>query len=252
MASWWRDVAQQLGITGSGSWQRRVAQALQATEGNGPWSKHIAEKGVSTVPADGAIVTNNEVAPVRNTADSATLTTGTAKVTGDPGAFGGVKLPGTATILTDQQSSVLVNQYDDTGSAAAAVHVTGNALTLVLANVTSRIAFQGTPVQVSAGSKTVPATVALTGGAWAPFPLTNSTDAIVQHGDAIEVENQAESQNVVGSVVVAAGVVSAKLPANAALVGNNVGLQVPVTGTFVDTITPQVNASGVVTGFTLS
>lgn len=123
-------------------------------------------------------------------------------------------LPGNEIVLKDQQESVNVNQYDNTGSFAATVNVASNSLTLTLANATTRIIVDALPATIEAagGGTSVSGTLHVSSGALAPV----------------------------------------KLAANVGVVQDTIGLQVPVTGIYTDTITPQVDAAGVITGFTLS
>jgi hypothetical protein len=253
MASWWRQVALELGITGSGSWPRRVAEALQATEGNGPWTKHIAEKGISTVPADGVIVTDGQAAPVRNADNSATLAPGAVKVSGDPGALDGVSIAANYAIIQDGIGNFDVLDFGaGLGSVAVIARIANNAGDVQLANAATKIAINGDPIQVTAGSKTVPATVGVSNGLWAPFVLSETDRAIVSNAEDYTVQTWNAAATVQGQVNVDANEVThiAVGPSHA-LVTNNDAKQIPVTGTYTNTVAFTV-ADGVITGIVLS
>lgn len=165
------------------------------------------------VPSDGAVVTNGASETLVKADGTGNLASLTLTVSG--GSVQNAKLPANKAVLTDQQASIDVTQYDGSGTFAMTVAVANNAQTLTLANGTTRILVDQLPIglQSSAGVSTgQSATIGITSGA----------------------------------------LVGLKLAANVAVVVNAVGLTVPVTGTFTTTITPQVNASGVITGFTLS
>lgn len=178
-----------------------------------------------------AVVENGAITGVNITAattcmvddgDSANLTkadgsgfiggTVTAAASVASGALTEFRLPGGETVLKDMQASIIINQFDGSAGVAANVHVTNNEPNLQLANAVTRIAVNLGPVQVTAGAKTVNANIAINQGAWEPFPLGATTDAIVSSGDA---------------------------------------LVVPVTGTYTSTATLTV-ANGAITGIVLS
>lgn len=80
-----------------------------------------------------------------------------------------------------------------------------------------------------------------------------ATAAVVTDAGSVSIENSGGTQNVTGIATVAANVLVVKLPASAAFVADGVGIAgAPVTGTYTNTVTPQVSAAGVITGFTLS
>lgn len=165
----------------------------------------------AVVPSDGAIVTDGTSATLTKVDGTGNLGTVTLDVAG--GSVSGAALAGNLGVVTDNVS-VNINQYDNSGSVAAAVDVLANAATFTLANATTRIVINGqsTNIRNVSGSKAVGGTIVVDQGA-----LTGVTLAALN-----------------------------------AMVTNNVGLQVPVTGTYTNTITPQVDANGVITGFTLS
>lgn len=103
---------------------------------------------------------------------------------------------------------------------------------------------------LSAGS--APAELAVSGGTVTGATFTQATDAIVSNGDTVDIFNQNGSEGTNGTALVAGAIAVARLPPNVAMVENGIGLSAPVTGSYVDTITPDVDANGVITGFTLS
>ncbi|MBO4120272.1 hypothetical protein J5T34_05900 [Cupriavidus gilardii] len=125
-----------------------------------------------------------------------------------------VALPADYACVQDQQTGLSVGQYDGSGSFAAVASVSGNALSLKLDNATTRIVVDALPVSVKTvnGATTAGGTIGVDQGA-----LTGVT-----------------------------------LGANTGIVKDGVDLTVPVTGTYTSKITPQVDANGVITGFTLS
>lgn len=166
-----------------------------------------------------------------------------------------IRVPSNETVLKDQQSSINIEQYDNSGFFAATVGVANNEPSLKLANATTRILVNAGGVTISCtNGKTAGATVAIDQGALQNFPLSAATDTIISNNDLIVIENQGSTQQINNAVVeVAAQAPTVKLPPNVSLVADGVGIGgAPVTGTYVDTVTPQVNAAGVITGFTLS
>ncbi|WEX10293.1 hypothetical protein [Chelativorans sp. AA-79] len=210
MASWWRDIAQQLGVEGSGSWKRRIAQALQAMDGDGPWAKHIAEKGVTTIPADGAIVTDGQAANVLDATGNSTLATGAVEVSGDPAAFHGVTLPANYAVMQDGVDDIDVLDFGaGAGQVAGVGRVSSNAGNVQLANATTKIAIHAAPITiVDQGGKTAGATVAVDQGNWQNFPLVNATDAIVSDAQALTVPVTG-TYTTTATLTVAGGVITA-------------------------------------------
>lgn len=169
------------------------------------------------------------------------------------GLLSSISIPVTEALLVNGQGTLNIEQFDNSGSFAGTARVANNVLTMQLANATTRTVVNALPITIrAANNKTAGATVAIDQGALQNFPLANATDAILSNGDALEIENQGQTQGVSGTVVVAAGVAKARLPVNTAMIADAVAIQVSVTGVYVDTITPQVNAAGAITGFILS
>lgn len=138
---------------------------------------------------------------------------GTLVVSG--GSVTQVTVATNAALMIDQQASVNINQYDSSGSFAATVAVAANAATFTLANATTRIVVDALSVQVK-----------------------------LQSGTGLSAS---------GRINIAGGVLTGvSLPTFYSLVNNGLAIVVPVTGTYVDRITPQVNSAGAITGFTLS
>lgn len=146
-----------------------------------------AVSGGTFVPADGAVVTDGSVVTLKTAAGGdfpGSPVTGTTDVAG--GSLTQMLIPANEIVLKDQQTSVNVSQYDSTGSFAATVAVATNVLTLTLANATTRIAVNALPITVKdAANHTAAATIAVSGGAFGQFPLTNGTQTIVSHNQAL-------------------------------------------------------------------
>lgn len=174
-----------------------------------------AISGGADIPSDGAVITDGQSIPLKK-ADGTDFiggaTTAAAVVTA--GSLSEALLPSNETILKDGQASINVYQYDGNGFFAGTVHVATNEPTIQLANATTRIIVNLGPCQVQNAGATL-----TVGGTYG-----------VDQGAATPV-----------TLAPAVGIVQ-----------DNVALQVPVTGTYTDTITPQVDTNGVITGFTLS
>jgi len=195
-------------------------------------------------------VDQNDQIVIKTSDGSATLATSPAAVI--DGLIDSIRLGGNYAVFNTGGASINVNQFDGSGSFAANYSIAANQATFTLANAVTRIAVNLGPVTiVDAKGKTAAATVAINQGAWANFPLSNGTDAIASNGETIAVNNSAGVDGVDGTAVVAAGALHVNLPASNAVVANAVGMQVPVTGNYTNTITPTVSA-GVITGFVLS
>lgn len=106
---------------------------------------------------------------------------------------------------------------------------------------------QGIPVVIVDNG--TPATVTNRG---MPITIVGGSAAPVSNGDPIQVETQGGAPFVSASIELQSGVPVAVLPAHVSIIGDAQAYQVPVVGTYTNTITVQVNASGVITGYTLS
>ncbi len=161
----------------------------------------------TTVPPNGAIVTDGTAANMTNADGIGALANVTIRVSS--GAVQSVTLPANKAVLTDQQPSVNINQNDNTGSFAASVSVNNNAPTFTLANATTRIAVNGGPINVinSAGSTTVGGTMGIAGGAFVGV-TTSSSVAIVPSGTALAVPVTG-NYTTTATVTVSSGVVTA-------------------------------------------
>lgn len=164
------------------------------------------------IPSNGAVVINGSSVTLAKSDNTGGLALVTANIVS--GSLIDVALPANYGVLQDGGGSVNCAQYDNSGTFAVVPHVSANSPSVQLANATTRIVVDALPVTVKnvSGSVTASGTIGITGGA-----LNGIT-----------------------------------LAANTSLVSNGTALTVPVTGTFTTTITPQVNANGVITGFTLS
>jgi hypothetical protein len=166
----------------------------------------------TVVPSNGAVVVNGSSTMLSKSDNTGNLAQVTANISG--GSLANVALPANYGVLQDGGSSINCAQYDNSGTIAVVPHVSGNSPSVQLANATTRIVIDALPVTVKnvSGSVTASGTIGVSGGALSGITLAASTS----------------------------------------LVSNGTALTVPVTGTYTTTITPQVNASGVITGFTLS
>jgi hypothetical protein len=166
----------------------------------------------TVVPPNGAIVTSGSTVTLAKSDNTGNLAQVTANVSS--GSLTDVALPATYGVLQDGGTSINCAQYDNSGSVAVIPHVSANTPSVQLANATTRIVVDALPTSVKnvSGSVSATGTIGISGGA-----LTGIT-----------------------------------LAASTSLVSNGTALTVPVTGTYSTTITPQVNASGVITGFALS
>lgn len=119
-------------------------------------------------------------------------------------------------------------------------------------DVTLLISADSIPIVNSDGTAvTAPATASVANNALVNVTLAE-TDYVVQNQQPITVENSPHSKSVTGTVGISGGVLNGVgLNATTAIVEDQDTLQVPVTGTYTDTITPTV-AGGVITGFVLS
>jgi hypothetical protein len=127
--------------------------------------------------------------------------------------FQNVALPHNYAVTEDGNDGTIVNQYDGSGGVAMVAAVSQNQATFTLANATTRIVINAAPVSVKTAGGT---------SAGATFDI---------------------DQGALNGVTL--------LP-NFGLVQDGTDLTVPVTGTYTSKITPQVDADGVITGFTLS
>lgn len=161
----------------------------------------------------GAVVQDGDSVTLSNSDDTGNLAQVTVNIT--DGALANVALPSDKAVLTDQQASVNINQFDGTGSFAATVGVANNVPSFQLANATTRIVVDALSVDVK-----------------------------LQSGSGLSASSR---------INIASGVLTGvTLPTFYSLVNNGLAMSVPVTGTYTSQITPQVNSSGVITGFTLS
>lgn len=200
----------------------------------------------------GGLVQDGDGITLSNADDTGNLATVTANIV--DGALANVALPANKAVLTDQQASVNINQYDDSGSFAANVTVATNTPTFKLANATTRIVVDALPITVVAGGgKTAPATIEVDQGVLGNFPLTNATDALISNAQLVTITNSNNLLASTGSAVVGGGSVTrVSLPSQVTPVSNGQVLTgLPPTGTYTNQITFAV-ANGIITGITLS
>jgi hypothetical protein len=192
-----------------------VALATSGGSGAGNGTAFVNQGALTNVrfPAGNTLVTDGNSLPLSKEDNTGLLAMVTAHVASD--TFQNVALPHNYGVVQDGEDSLNLEQYDSSGSTAVIGRVTANTVSVQLANATSRVVVDQLPLEIKSVAG-VPSgfsgLIGVSGGA-----LTGLT-----------------------------------LPADAAIVQDGSPLTVPVTGTYTNTITPQVNADGVITGFTLS
>jgi len=207
--------------------------------------------GFELQSATTCFVDQNDQIVIKTSNGGATLATSPAAVIA--GQIDSIRLGGNYAVFNSGGASIDVNQFDGSGSFAANYSIAANVATFTLANAVTRIAVNLGPVTIVDGrGKAAGATVAINQGAWQNFPLSNAADSIMSTGDGVEIQINSGSAGVGGTFNFDSNIPKARLPPNAAIIANGIGLQVPVTGTYTDTITAQVDATGNITGFVLS
>lgn len=206
---------------------------------------------------DFAVVNSGSTIPLTGPDGSRAMGSGTAVVSS--GAVQRVTLPAGSTVITDQAGAITVSDADGTSvdCSATIVPQTGflsfvglpGTAALVTSNMSVKMADFG-------GGGPVDGVVQITGGFINWVSLANQTDTILSNGFAGDVTLGPVSGagSDYATINIAAGTLSnvavSYVPTKA-LVESGVPHTVPVTGTYVDTITPTV-VNGAVTGFTLS
>ncbi|HWK65389.1 MAG TPA: hypothetical protein VNS34_10635 [Rhizobiaceae bacterium] len=233
----------------------KPAQPYVATDGS--MQSAVAVNVLSGgIPADGVAVTDGEAVSILNSDGSAQLAQGTADIdtSTDPNTLEGITLPANYAVIQDGADNIDVLDFGAGGGMVAGIaRVANNSGDVQLANATTKIAINAAPITIAdQHGRTAGATIAVDQGNWQNFPLINATDTVLSVGAGIEISIQSGTSGIGGTFQLNGSAPRAVLPPNAALVANNVDIQVPVTGTYVDTITPQVDATGTITGFVLS
>lgn len=220
------------------SYQRVFYQAV--TKGT-PDSGGVPEGSV--VIADG-----DEVAVASSSAEA--LGTGLAVVA--EGTLS-VNLPATVAGVESADTVAVVNSAGADSHNATATVASGAITNVKLAATTAFVDnTDAVTVHNSAGTAVAGSHVATVAAGVLSNVKLAATIAPLANAATVAIQNSAGTAVGTGTVAVAAGVVSnVKLPANVAGVTDGAGLTVPVTGTYVDTITPTV-AAGVITGFVMS
>jgi hypothetical protein len=206
-----------------------------------------------TLPSGSTVITDQTGAIAVQDA-ATTRVNASAVIIAQTGVLSYVGLPGTAALATDTGATKIANSNGG-GPVDAVFSITGGFLTSVnLAVATQTIVANGFTTGIDGYPAQSFATMNVSASGLQSVAVTvPSTALLVQTNDSIEVENIAENQAVNGTALVNANnTLSVHLPANTALVANNSAIVVPVTGTYVTTITPTVNASGEITAFVLS
>lgn len=207
--------------------------------------------GVS-LPAGTGVVSDNDSKPLSKADNTGLLAMVTCNVDAND-EFENVALPHNYAVIQDGIGNFDVWNFNESSGVAVIARVTNNEGDVQLANATTRIAINAVPITIAdQHGRTAGATIAVDQGAFENFPLTSANDTLLAAGSALAIYNNGVTTSVAGTFGLSSGSPRAILPANTALVGNGISMQVPVTGTYTDTITPQVNAAGVITGFVLS
>ncbi|WMT90144.1 hypothetical protein [Pelagibacterium sp. H642] len=202
------------------------------------------------LPAQNDVVGNGASVIISRADNTGLLASGTANVPADTNTFQNVALPHDYAVIQDGGTINMLDYGSGGGQVAGTARVSANDGSVQLSNSTTKIAINAAPAQVTGGGKTVGVTLAVDQGNWQPFPLVTATDAIAQDGDAVTVN--AQDGTVQGTMSVAANAVSGvTLPDTAALATDGMTLQIPVTGTYTDSVTLTV-AGGVITAIELS
>lgn len=169
--------------------------------------------GIGPTSPEGAVVTDGEAINLSKADNTGALASVIANV--EDNALVNVALPGTQAVLTNAMAGLEVDQANGDAGGPLIVAISNNNGNLRLGNTGQRILTDQAFVQVK-----------LNGGA---------------------------GVGVTSRVNIAAGVLTDIRLANFyGLVNNGLAMGVPVVGTYVSQITPQVDSGGAITGFTLS
>ena len=245
-----------VGGNGAAAVQDGQTVAMEDGSGNslGNGTIHIDANGNVTVdwPGGGSGTPLEDGEPVNlDSHDGNTILASTVARVAD-GNLVGVLLPQNYAVIQDGVGNFDIANYGSgQGAVAVIARVSNNEPGVQLANSTTKIAINAAPVSITAGGKTVGATIAVDQGEWQAFPLTDATDAIVESSDTIPVIDMGGSNEDAVVVVDNHVVLHALLAPNRCIAHDQQALQIPVTGTYTDTATLTV-ANGVITGITLS
>lgn len=210
---------------------------------------------VTIVGGNAGVITDGSTVNIFGANGTSQRGTATAVVDG-----GTVKLtlPAGSTIITDQAGGIVVQDADGTQANASAVIASpSNLLSYVGLPGEAALVTNGMSVKMAnfGGAGPVDGVVALSGGFINWVSLASQTNAIIADSFSTDISAIVVSpSDDFASVNVSSGAlqsVQVSLAPTKAVVEDAQALQVPVTGTYTNTITPTI-ANGVVTGFTLS
>lgn len=205
------------------------------------------------LPAGTGVVSDGQSVIISKADNTGLLATSVAHVDAND-EFENVALPQNYAVIQDGIGNFDVADFGSgQGAVAVIARVSNNNPSVQLANATTKIAINAAPITIAdQHGRSAGATIAVDQGAFQNFPLTSANDTLLTAGSALAIFNNGVTSSVAGTFGLSSGTPRAILPASTALVGNGIAMQVPVTGTYTNTITAQVNAGGVITGFTLS
>lgn len=206
------------------------------------------------LPSGSTVITSAQAVTVRD--GDATTVDCSPVIQPQTGLLSYLSVPGTAALVTNGMSAKVAN-FGGAGSVDGIVAISGGFINWTsLANQTDVIVSNGFSTDL--GAVTVSAvgdytTANVSGGSLTNVGLALApTKKIAVDGAAVTIENNDGSQTKAGTFSVAAGVAKAKLPQSCAIIEFGVGLQVPVSGTYTNTITPNITTEGHISSFTLS
>jgi hypothetical protein len=231
-----------------------VVQDAGGTKVNG--SATIAANGQLSyvgMPGTAAICANGGATKIANSTGAGPVD-GVFAVTGGFLTSVDLKLA-TDTIVSNGFSVDLgAVSVSNSGDDYATVNVASSAITNVGVSLvpTKTILQNGATIGLTSLVYNSGATAVVSGGALQSLNL--APNALFGNVTSTPVKTQGGGTSVDGTILLTAqgALDQTKLPANVSLVQNGVALTVPVTGTYATKITPQVDASGVITGFVLS
>jgi hypothetical protein len=173
-------------------------------------------QGIGTIPPvfqPGTVVTDGETFPLTKEDNTGNLATVTANVVN--GQVQNIALPQNYAVIQNGQAGLVVEQANGDPGGPLSATISNNAGVLRLANLTQRVVSNLQSCNINSVV-----------GAYSGFA---------------------------GLLSVSGGVLNGiTLPQDAAIVQGGNPMTLPVTGTYTNTITAQVNANGVLTGFVLS
>jgi hypothetical protein len=208
---------------------------------------------LSYVSMGNAAVALNGGAVKMSNSDGSGLLAGTFVVTG--GILVSANLSSAAQTIVANTFSTSIVGYPAESFATLNVSNSGLQSVSVTLPSTSVRVDSGQSIGINSGVSSSTRPLSVVNGVLQDINLAPS-GAYISAAEVVTVKNNGGTVTAPSSALLLNATTGAidqvKLPANFGIVQNAVALTVPVTGTYTNTITPQVNASGVITGFTLS